>query len=329
MRRDGGRSRRWPAAAAALLVVLATGAPVAAWADTSPVPADPAPADPAAADPAAATVVVAAVPSAAVHDGAGCTGPETATVAGDFSVSVRDLLGGPLAAVTVRSDTLVVASAVAVLDASGAGCADLAATAPGSYQVTASIGDATATTTVAVPAPPDPPAPVDPAPGPDPGVAPPTDVVAPTDPPPTTDAPQPDPSGSAPARFASPAPAEPEPAASAPTVSLADTGPAGSRAASTDHPSRAHQDAGRTVAAPAAPSAPAPAPSASASATTAVTAVLDSTKRAGSKVVSVLVSSDRPTAVTIIGFIVIEVLGIALLVAFVALVASRAPRRRG
>lgn len=328
MRRPGGRARRWPTAAAALVAVLVVGAAGPAWADTSPVPPDP---GTVAADPAS-TVVVDAVAAVGVHAGAGCTGPESSTVAGDFSVGVSDLLGGPLAAVTVRSDTLVVSSAVVMLDGQGSGCTDVAAIPAGAYQVTASIGDVAVSTPVVVPAPAEPPATTEPAPPTAPDPAPPTETLVPPDPLPTTDPPAPDPVETSPARSEAPLPSAPvaSPSATPPTTTI-DTGPEGSRAAGAEHQARTHQSQGRAAAptAPAAaPVAAAPSPSPTSAASTTVKAVLDSTKRAGRKVVSVLVSSDRPTAVTIAGFLVLEILGVALLVAFVALVVARAPRRR-
>lgn len=321
MRRTGGRARRWPAAAAALVSALVLGSPGTASALTTTPPGDPGANVP--------TSTVAAVPSAVVHEGSGCAGPAASTVTGDFSVAVADLLGGPLAAVTVRSDTLVVASAVAMLDAQGSGCADLAAIPAGSYVVAASIGDVSTTTALDVPAPPQPPATVDPPPVTDPGT-PPTDVVDPVDPPPTTDPGVPDPGATSPAREAAPPTSAPGPGTASPEVSTVAVEPAAARAADSGRPTRAHQGSTRTPSSAtvvAQPAAPSPTPSVSAAATT-VTAVLDSTKTAGGKVVSVLVSSDRPTAVTVIGFVVLEVLGLTLLIAFAVLVLSRAPRRR-
>lgn len=328
MRRPGGRAtaRRWPTAAAAVVAVLVVGAAGPAWADTSPVPADP---GTVAADPAS-TVVVAAVAAVGVHTGSGCTGPESSTVTGDFSVSVSALLGGPLGAVTVRSDALVVASAVVMLDGQGSGCTDLAAIPAGTYQVTASIGDVAVSTSVVVPAPVEPPATIDPAPptGPDP--APPLETLLPPDPAPTTDLPAPDPVETSPARSAAPVPSAPVVSPTVPTTTV-DVEPEGARAAGAEHQARTRRDQGHATARSAGDAAQAeaaPSPSATSAASTTVKAVLDSTKRAGRKVVSVLVSSDRPTAVTIAGFLVLEMLGVALLVAFVALVVARAPRRR-
>jgi len=307
--------------------VLAVGSAGPAWADTSPVPADP---GTVAADPAS-TVVVAAVAAVGVHAGTGCTGPESSTVTGDFSVSVSALLGGPLGAVTVRSDTLVVASAVVVLDGQGSGCTDLAAIPAGTYQVTASIGDVAVSTPVVVPAPVEPPTTTDPAPptGTDP--APPLETLLPPDPAPTTDPPAPDPVETSPARSAAPVPSAPVVAPSVPPTTTVDIEPEGARAAGAEHQARTRQDQGHSTVPAAGATAQAeaaPSPSATSAASTTVKAVLDSTKRAGRKVVSVLVSSDRPTAVTIAGFLVLEMLGVALLVAFVALVVARAPRRR-
>ncbi len=327
MRRPGSRARWWPTAAAALLAVLVVGAAGPAWADSSPAPADP---GTVAADPAS-TVVVAAVAAVRVHAGAGCAGPESSTVTGDFSVGVSALLGGPLGAVTVRSDTLVVASAVVMLDGQGSGCTDLAAIPAGTYQVTASIGDVAVSTSVVVPAPVEPPATIDPAPptGPDP--APPLETLLPPDPAPTTDPPAPDPVETSPERSAAPVPSAPVVAPSVPPTTTVDIEPQRARAAGAEHQAGTRQDQGHATV-PAggatAQAEAAPSPSATSAASTTVKAVLDSTKQAGRKVVSVLVSSDRPTAVTIAGFLVLEMLGVALLVAFVALVVARAPRRR-
>lgn len=322
VRRNGGSALRWPLAAAAAVVLLGAAQPAFA-ADPAPLPepTSTAPADP-------GGTVVSAVPGVTVHDDAGCLGPGSSAVTADFSVAVSGLTGGPLAAVTVRSDTLVAASAVAMLDDQGSGCADLPAVDPGTYTVTASIGDSLASATVVVPAPPEPP--TTPTPEPVPPTDPPVvDPPAETQPPPDTTPTEPavPTEPTSPARSSSPS-AEPTPGATEPAMLLPSTGtaPGGGTGAAAARPSTPGSP-GPRVTAPAQVSPAPPAPSEQAEPT--ATAVLDSTSTAAARVVAALTSSDRPAAVTIAGFVIFEILGASLLVAFVVLLLSRAPRRKG
>lgn len=331
MRRDGGRARRWPLMAAALSTLLAgallAGAPAASADTSTPTPDATTPATgPGTTDPAG--TVVAALPGVSVHDDLRCQGPETATVTGDFSVQVTGLVGGPLGAVTVRSDALVVASGVVMLDDQGAGCTDLAAIDPGTYVVTASLGDLAVDASVVVPAPVDPPVTASPEPPPpDPTPTdPPTETVAPPDPQPSDTAPTGE--ATSPAREASPSPTPVVTPPEAVPTGIA-VPPAASR--SEDDPAMRRSAAPRPSAGVTPPAQPSPAPPAAVQAATpaaTATAILDSTTAATSRIVAVLASSDRPAAVTIAGFVILEVLGVALLVAFVVLVISRSPRRR-
>lgn len=325
MRWTGGRALRWPLAAATGVVLLGAAQPASA-ADPTPLPDPTSPTSTAPADPGGS--VVAAVPRVAVHDDTSCLGPESATVTGDFSVAVAGLVGGPLAAVIVRSDTLVATSAVAMLDAQGSGCADLPAVDPGTYTVTASIGDVLATATVVVPSPPEPPATPTPVPVPPtdpPAVDPPVETVAPPDPPPTQPAPTSEPTS--PTSSSSPT-AQPAPEASEPAVLLPSTG-ASPQTGGGDPTPRASSGSSPAprVTAPAQVSPAPPMPSQQVQPT--ATAVLDSTSTAAARVVAVLASSDRPAVITIAGFVIFEILGVALLVAFVVLLVSRVPRRKG
>ncbi|HET7899619.1 MAG TPA: hypothetical protein VFL59_00425 [Candidatus Nanopelagicales bacterium] len=268
--------------------------------------------------------------SATVLDDPSCTGSAAATVTGSFSVRIQDLLGGPLAGVTVRNDASadgpVVASVVVALDGSGAGCADLPPVDPGSYVVQATAGDARAIAPVVVEAPPEPtpvepsaepstPPPPDPTPTPEP-------TLAPPDPTPGAGDPVPDPSTSTEPAVAP----SPDPAGAA-TTAQPGGGTGLTHAGSTPAPdgarpgdrqrSSASPSASTSAAAHAAPS-PTPSPSEEMSHLAGPTEMLR----------AVLTSSDRPTAVTVAGFVLLEVVGGTLLVAFVVLVVSRRPRRR-
>lgn len=304
------RPRPWPVLALVAGLVVLSVAPGAAYADE---------------------VGPATMPGISVYDDPGCQGASTGAVSETFSVRVIGLMGGPLVGVTVRSDSLVVASAVSALDAQGAGCADLPSIEAGSYAVSASAGDTEAATTVVVDTPAvEPPATSEPQPEPTTVAPEPVETPAPE---PTETAPPVEPTPDP-----TPAPVDPAPQPTSQVPSPAPTAVASAIPGTVPVPAAAGDRSSREVA-PArseprvvAPVSPAPPATPEATPTSPASTPWSADSDAASDdavVVAAGAAPGPPAIVRLAGFVVAELLGVTLLVAFVVLVISRLPRRHG